>query len=200
MDGFAVGIAYGINRIKIPLVSWIIIAGASVCAVTVSMICGQGLSAVLPESTSSLIGALILCGVGMFFFIKALKDWISKQINAHDELLTVNVKPLGIIIKILKQPSSADLDSSGEISPREAVFLGLALALDSLGAGAGAAMAGFNILVTAICVGVLQYVLINAGLFFASSTKSKYFSRFSSVIPGIIFFTIGIYKIINIGG
>ena len=195
-DGFMVGVAYGIKKIRVPMLSLAVIALASASAVTVSMVCGQGLAAFFSESVSSSIGALLLITIGVFFLGRAVREGLSQVNGNSDELLTLKVRPLGIIIKILKEPSSADLDSSGEISPRESFFLGLALALDALGAGVGVAMAGFNIPLTALCVGGLKLVLINLGFMIAATISNKYVKNVSSVLPGIIFILIGIGRFI----
>lgn len=196
-DGFAVGIAYGINRIRIPIFSLIVIASASALAVTISMICGKGLLMVIPDSISSGIGASILILIGIYFLLRAGKDKIRNiETNENEPLATLNLNSLGIIIQILKKSSTADLDHSGEISTKEAFFLGLALALDALGAGVGVAMAGFNIFITAISVGVLKFLLVNSGIYLGSIIKSGYIKATSTIIPGIIFIAIGIFELI----
>jgi putative sporulation protein YtaF len=196
-DGFAAGVAYGINKIKIPMVSLIVIASASAFAVTVSMICGKGLLMIIPDYLSSSIGAFILIAIGLYFLLRAGQDKIKKiEVNGDEPLATLNLNSLGIIIQILKKPSTADFDHSGEISTKEAFFLGLALALDALGAGIGIAMAGFDILFTAISVGLLKFILINGGIFMGSIVKNGYIKTTSSVIPGIIFIAIGIFELI----
>jgi len=196
-DGFAVGVAYGINKIKIPIGSLVVIAFASAFAVTVSMMCGKGLSFIFPDSLSSRIGALILFVIGIYFLMQACKDKIkSLEVNGKQPLVTLNLNSLGIIIQILKKPSTADFDCSGEISAKEAFFLGFALALDALGAGVGVAMAGFNILLTAVSVGVLKFILVNSGIYMGSIIKNGYLKTTSSVIPGIIFIIIGIFEFI----
>ena len=42
-DGFVVGLSYGLNKIRIPVLSLVVIAFASCLAVTASMLVGQGL-------------------------------------------------------------------------------------------------------------------------------------------------------------
>jgi putative sporulation protein YtaF len=59
-----------------------------------------------------------------------------------------------LVIQILKEPHTADMDMSGTISGLEACLLGVSLAVDSLGAGVAVAMLGFEIAVTALFVGV----------------------------------------------
>lgn len=196
-DGFLVGVAYGVKKIKIPLISLLVIALASTTAVTVSMLCGKGLASVLSPEFASRTGALLLVIIGIYFLLQACGEKINNLGNDNDEpLISIKVKPLGIIVQILKEPSSADMDCSGEISLREAFFLGLALALDALGAGLGAAMAGFSILLTAICVGVLKFILLNGGIYLGKFMGSQRWICFSTLLPGIILVTIGLVELI----
>lgn len=196
-DGFLVGVAYGVKKIKIPLISLLVIALASTTAVTVSMLCGKGLASVLSPEFASRTGAILLLIIGMYFILQACGEKINNLGNDNNEpIITIKVKPLGIIVQILKQPSSADMDCSGEISLHEAFFLGLALALDALGAGLGAAMAGFNILLTAICVGVLKFILLNSGIYLGRLMGNQRWLCLSSLLPGIILVTIGLVELI----
>jgi putative sporulation protein YtaF len=196
-DGFLAGIAYGVKKIKIPMVSLLVISLASTTAVTVSMLCGQGLAAILDPHIASQLGAVLLVIIGIYFLLQACGEKINALDNDYDKpLLTIKVNTLGIIVQILKKPATADMDCSGEISPREAFFLGLALALDALGAGFGAAMAGFSILLTAICVGVLKFILINSGISLGRVIRNQRWLSITSVLPGLILVTIGIVQLI----
>ncbi len=196
-DGFMVGIAYGMKRIHIPVLSLIVIALASSLAVTISMICGKGLATLIPEAWTSTIGSLILIVIGVYFLLGAFKGKIESLATDEEKpLVSLNIRSLGIIVQILKEPASADFDSSGVISTKEAFFLGLALALDALGAGIGLAMSGFNILLTALTVGMLKFILVNSGLFLGSVMTNSRLKMVSTLIPGLIFIAIGLLKYI----
>lgn len=195
-DGFAVGMAYGISRIKIPLLSLIVIALASALGVSISMLCGVGLTGILSPHITSLVGAIIILCIGGYFLLNTCREKInSLEKDEHEPLLAINVKPLGIIIQILKQPSRADFDCSGEISAKEAFFLGLALAMDAMGAGIGMAMTGSNILYTAVSVGVLKFILVNGGIILGSKINTGGLKLLVSLIPGFIFITIGVIEL-----
>ncbi len=192
-DGFMVGLAYGIKKIKIPILSLIVIALASASAVTVAMVCGKGLSLLLDPRLASKAGAIMIIAVGIFFFMQFCREKISHIACSEDDpLVSLNIKPLGIIIHILKEPSSADFDCSGEISLKEAFFLGIALAMDAFGAGIGLAMAGFDILLTAICVGMLKFILVNSGLMLGRVINGQRLQSYTSLVTGIILVLIGI--------
>ncbi|MEN6459790.1 MAG: sporulation membrane protein YtaF [Syntrophomonas sp.] len=196
MDGFTAGIAYGCRKIHLPLASSLVITLASLSAVSVSMLCGKGLSAVLPAGMAIKLGAFLLIGLGFYNFMQACRERINKLPFSEEEpLLTLSIKTLGIIVQILKEPASADFDLSGEIGLREAFFLGLALALDAFGAGIGLAMTGLNILYTALSVGVVQLVLVNAGIYLGRFLRAERYQRIAAVAPGFILIGIGIFKL-----
>lgn len=194
-DGFIAGLAYGIKKIRIPFLSLIVIASASALAVSCSMLLGQGIAAILPHETAKRLGAILLILMGTFFLIKALCDRLDNLPASEDEpLVTLNLKSLGIVIKILKEPAAADLDASGEISQKEAFFLGLALAVDAMGAGIGIAMAGYNILFTALSVGVLKFILVNGGIGLGKRMRNEGIRSIASFVPGLVFLLIGIME------
>ena len=49
----------------------------------------------------------------------------------NEKIYSFFIELLGITIKIIKNPTSSDLDSSHSIDSKEALFLGFALSLDS---------------------------------------------------------------------
>lgn len=194
-DGFVTGVAYGVKKIKIPLAPLLVIALSSTAAVTVSMMFGTGLAAFLPSDWTSRVGALLLIGIGLYFLLDAFRATIScLEANPEKPLFSFSIKTLGIIVCILKEPSSADFDSSGVISIREAAFLGLALALDALGAGIGIAMAGLNILFTALCVGVLKFILVSSGMWIGRNCTGNRMKLVAGFISGLILVLLGLME------
>lgn len=194
-DGFAAGVAYGIKRIRIPVIPLLVIAVSSAAAVSVSMVLGTGLAAILDPRWASYTGACLLIAIGCYFLMGAFRETISNlQIDPQEPLLSFNIKTLGIIVHILKEPSKADFDSSGEISVREAAFLGLALALDALGAGVGFALTGMNILFTALCVGMLKFILVYSGMWIGQCCKGSRVTGAAALLSGFILVVIGLME------
>lgn len=196
-DGFMVGMAYGIRKIKMPPISILLIAVASASAVTIAMLFGKGLACFLNPGTAANLGAITIIAIGGFFLLQSFRNRLDDiDDNGETPILSLNVKPLGIIIQILKEPSSADFDRSGEIGIKEAVFLGLALAMDAFGAGIGIAMAGYNILFTAVCVGVLKFILVGTGLLLGRKVENEHWQHLSSVLTGLILLALGISELL----
>lgn len=196
-DGFMVGMAYGVRKIRMPIISLLIICIASASAVTVAMLFGKGLTCFLSPGAASRLGAITVGAIGVFFLLQSFRQKLGAvESNGEDPILSLSVKPLGIIIQILKEPSSADFDRSGEIGLREAFFLGLALAMDAFGAGIGIAMAGYNILFTAISVGMLKFILVSSGLQLGKKVENERWQYLSSVLTGLILLVLGISELI----
>jgi len=196
-DGFIVGMTYGVRKIRMPISSLLIICIASASAVTVAMLFGKGLTCLLSPSAATHLGAITIIAIGVFFLLQSLRQKLGNvEVDGEDPILSLNVKPLGIIIQILKEPSSADFDRSGEIGLREAFFLGLALAMDAFGAGIGIAMAGYNILFTAISVGMLKFILVSSGLILGKKVENERWQYLSSVLTGLILMILGISELI----
>ncbi len=196
-DGFVVGVAYGVRQIKIPIISLLVVSLASALAVSFSMFCGKGLALFLSQDAAALIGSALIIIIGLYFMLQAGKERIGSIDCSEDvPLLTLEIKTLGIIIHILKEPSSADFDASGEISLKEAFFLGIALAMDALGAGLGMAMAGCKIFFTALCVGVLKFILVNSGILLGRVLKSETLKNYSSLAAGLILIIIGVCELV----
>ena len=195
-DGFMVGIAYGVKKIRMPIVAMAIIFLASSLAVTIAMTLGKGLASFFNPIVAAHVGAIVLVLIGIYYLLQAGLQRACNNTNAEDALLSLSVRPLGIIVQILKEPASADFDASGEISPQEAFFLGMALAMDAFAAGIGLAMTGFNILLTAIAVGMLQFILINIGLTVGRIMENERLKNISSLLAGIILLVLGTCKLI----
>ncbi|MGE5422635.1 MAG: sporulation membrane protein YtaF [Ignavibacteriales bacterium] len=195
-DGFGVGMAYGIKRIRIPLSSLLVICLASMTAVSLSMLVGHGIAVYFDPVIASRIGAVALIAVGLWFISDV---WRSREENEDSKenqaIATLRIKPLGIIIQILREPSRADFDASGAISYREALFLGIALALDALGAGMGASLAGFKIITTVLMVGACKFILVSLGLWLGSKLEGDFVRKYSTLVSGLILCLLGLHGI-----
>jgi len=207
LDGFGVGMTYGVRKIKIPVSSVAIISVCSGLIILLSMMVGVAITRWIPPQGASAIGAVILIGIGMWALIQFIRSGERDERDAGGRegaeagtaadapVLKMELKIFGFIIQILRTPSAADMDRSGTISAGEAFLLGTALSLDAFGAGIGAALVGFPPMLTAILIAA------SSGLFLWSGTKfGLWASRWRwvkqlSMLPGIILITMGIFKL-----
>jgi putative sporulation protein YtaF len=138
LDSFGAGVAYGARQIKVPVSSLCIISLISMAAISISMLGGQILLSVLPVSLGRQFGGLLLIAIGFWVLYQTRRSErretekkAGREENSAGRTIKIHIRPLGLVIQILKEPVRADLDSSGVISPGEAFILGIALAMDA---------------------------------------------------------------------
>ncbi|MGU3470668.1 MntP/YtaF family protein [Paenibacillus sp. D51F] len=220
VDGFGVGVTYGLRRIRIPMLSVLIITGCSGIVILLAMKVGAWLSGFVSPEGAKLIGAAILVLIGSYTLVqqfrrgkedKAKPDVSSARDNPDPAampgvgsneaplppaaVLTFEIKKLGLVIQILKTPQAADMDSSGSISAGEALLLGSALSLDAFGAGLGAAMVGLVPWVTACCIMLASGLFLVGGLRFGFRFSGVNRMKALSFLPGVLLLLIGFGKL-----
>ncbi len=65
------------------------------------------------------MGGSILIVLGLWMIIQFI---LKRDDNEEKFLMNVEIRPLGIVIQILRKPTMADFDRSGTITGMEAVF------------------------------------------------------------------------------
>lgn len=213
LDGFSVGVMYGLRKIRIPLVSVAIISLCSGCIIYLSMQIGVLVSRFVDPLYAKAAGGLILIGIGIW----AVYQVLSKKKDEDDapagqsseaeakaeetpvasakEVLYIELKRLGLVIQILRKPSIADIDRSGNISASEAVLLGVALSLDAFGAGIGAALIGFAPLLTSAVIALASGTFLATGLRIGYKYSDLSWIQRLSVFPGFVLIIMGIMKL-----
>ncbi|MDA8441473.1 MAG: sporulation membrane protein YtaF [Peptococcaceae bacterium] len=205
LDGLGVGLAYGCRKIKIPLSSLMTIAICSMLAMALSMFAGHGIASIAKGIHTSSIGAVILMLVGLWQLSQAylhrsqmdeaVPAFSSNTLALHEDVLfKISLKPIGLVIQVLRTPAVADMDGSGAINFREALLLGLALNLDACGAGFGAAMAGFSLGVIPM-VALCQVVMVALGRSLSAKFIPLSISQRFAFLPGLVLVTIGLFKL-----
>jgi len=196
MDSFSVGFTYGLRKMALPWKSALIIACCSALSMFTAVAMGKLASAWLPGWVAEMAGGLILILLGAWVLYQFFRP--SKESQAGNEERTIvnyEIRSLGLVIKILKKPLSADFDLSGTITGIEAILLGLALSLDSFGAGIGAAMIGLPPVVLSLAAAVMS-----SGFVYAGIKCGAYFSKWRwcekiAFLPGMLLIVIGIWKL-----
>lgn len=187
VDGFGVGITYGMRNIRLSLPALLIIMIASGTIVSLSMTIGHLIRTVVTPEITSLFGSAILILLGIIVLTINLKATFNWRF--------LKKKPLEKVTAILSHPQKADKDKSGIISAGEAVVLGIALAMDAFGAGFAAAILGHPVLLTSISIGIMSAAFLyggsKLGLLLA---KSKAMEKFT-FLPPILLIGIGTFNI-----
>ena len=155
------------------------------------MLIGQFLAQIISVHVVKILGAALLIGLGAFSLIKGLLEVFQ---SGEAPILELNINSLGIVIQVLKEPGAVDADRSGVVTGREALLLGAALAIDSFGAGIGAALLGLPIGLTSLCVGVCAFAFLSAGGFLGQRLGAVKSYQRLALLPGIILIAIGVSR------
>ncbi|MDX8046684.1 sporulation membrane protein YtaF [Gracilibacillus sp. S3-1-1] len=183
IDSFLVAFTYGLRGINLPIKELAKISVTVGLFFAISMLAGTILTSFISVRATEIVGGLILALVGSFILLSLLHE---------------KKKKTPLLINILKKPASADIDKSGQINGVEPYLIGIALSLDSFGAGIGVYMLGASPVWTPL------YVIVMTALFLISGVYAgKYFANIKalkkmSFIPGFMLIIIGIWKIISV--
>lgn len=195
LDSCSVGLTYGLRKVRIPAKSIIVISLCSAAVMILSMGIGHLIAQIFSPALATKIGGAVLVGIGAWVLYQFFQE--DKKEEALVEETTVwnlEIRSLGIVIQILRKPTMADFDKSGIISGIEALMLGLALSLDSFGAGIGASLLGFSPVVLAILVAVMSSTFLTLGMKVGMWFSGVSWLQRLTFLPGILLIIIGIWK------
>lgn len=199
IDSFGIGITYGLRNTKISILPKILLFIISVFFTTFSIFLGNLLTDILPKNYVKLIGSILLFFIGLWIIYQAIKKDNKNTIlstNKEPKIYSFIIKFLGITIKIVRDPKSSDLDNSKTIDWKEAIFLGIALSIDSIGVGIGGSIIGVNSFLFPILVASFQLIFLSLG----KNISVKIFKLYKlpeniwSIISGILLIIIAIFK------
>ncbi|MBO8435069.1 MAG: manganese efflux pump, partial [Tyzzerella sp.] len=166
IDALGIGISYGVREIKIPLISKAIISLQSFLIMTISLFLGNIIFDLIPSYLGKYIGVIILFGMGIFMIVQ---PYLPKKEKVY-RIKTFSLKYAGLTIKIIKSPPVCDFNLSKTIEPFEALYLGIALSIDSLGVVFGSSAVGITILLPLLAV-VFQIILLSIGILWGKKVK-----------------------------
>jgi len=188
LDGFAAGLAYGLRRIQMPFLSLMIICLTSGIAISISLGLGFAAAQVMAPEAAQVIGGILLIFLGVWILNQALRRITRRP-------LCIRIPPFGMVIQVLFEPLDADMDQSGAICSREALILGIALALDAFAAGFAIALSGLHSIFVPLFVTVGLFLLINLGILLGQRT-SDVLSEKVNLLPGCLLIMLGMFRLI----
>ena len=207
IDSLGIGITYGIKNTKITFLAKIVLFIVAFTISIISIWFGNIIKYILPDFLVSYLGCTILILMGLFMCFQSLKrnnhDTKSilknetKTLTSEPKVYSFFIKFLGITIKIIKNPNYSDLDSSNTIDYKEALFLGLALSLDSFCIGIGFGMLNISSLIFPLLISCFQLLFLSIGNYFGRKLYkfSKLPDNVWSLISGFLLISIGFMKI-----
>lgn len=191
LDNMAIGLAYGVKKISVPLKSNLAIALFSGLATFASSLLGNLLTNYIPNYLGNVIGGSIVSIMGIYTIGSYLHSNLKiKRVQESNNLYIDSIRA------VMNDPSIADRDYSGDISLKESVILGIALALNCLGTGFGAGMAGVNIFILTAVVIVFSLFTISFGALIGKRYAAQLLGDKATIISGLLLVAVGIYQIL----
>lgn len=207
IDSLGIGITYGIKNTKISYMAKIVLFLISFSISILSVWFGDILKNVFSDFATKLIGNLILVGMGIFVCFQAIrkdKKNVTQKVSPSEPIYENNEKIysffidfLGITIKIIKNPTSSDLDSSNSIDSKEAFFLGFALSLDCFCIGAFGSIIGISPFLFPLFISIFQLVFLSVGNMLGKKLHRSHLpDNIWSVISGVLLVLIGVVRFV----
>lgn len=202
IDSLGIGITYGLRNTKISKIANIILFTMSIIITSLSVIIGNKITNIFPEYISNFVGAMFLICMGIWVIYEALKN--KEEINNYQllnndpKIYRIFIEFLGITIQIIRDPISSDLDNSKKIDWKEALYLGIALSIDSICVGICSSILGYTSMLFPIFVASFQLVFLSIGRLFGKkiASASNIPENIWSVLSGVLLICIGISRFI----
>lgn len=173
IDTFVASVAYGTDRIKIPFYSNIVINLVCSLFLGISLTLGGLLKDFLSPSTASILSFLLLLSLGFFrLFESFFKTYVQNFSNAGAPL-TFKAFDFKFVLEIYANETKADYDKSKTLTLKEAIYLAVALSLDSLAVGFGSSLVSINYLQVLI----LSFIVGTCCLFIGVHIGKKFIEK-----------------------
>lgn len=191
LDGFGVGMSYGMRRIHVPLAALGIIMLCSGLIVYLSMTIGNVMKSFITPALTDNIGGIILLLIGVYCLYNVIRSRQDTSFAAPSEDVTWDH-----FKTVMREPQQADLDKSGSISKAEALLLGFALAIDAFGAGLGAAMLGYSPVITAFSIALMSGLFVLCGVRLGIFLAAKRWMQQLALLPPFLLILLGILNML----
>ncbi len=163
MDAFVSSFAYGTNKIKIPFKSVAVIAIVCSSFLAASIFLASFLNSFISEEITRILAFSILFLLGLAkFFDSTIKLYIKRH-NQLNKELKFSVFNLQFMLNVYANPEQADINASKTLSPKEAVYLAIALSVDGLAVGFGAGLVAVNHLLVILFAFVADTIALTLG-------------------------------------
>lgn len=194
IDSFGIGITYGIRNTSISRSSKLILFLMSFAFASTSVILGDFLFKIFPDSIVKTISSLLLVFMGFLIIYESYNKSIKKRQFPKERKIFLNF--LGITIQIIKNPISSDINNSKIIEKNEALYLSLALSLDSICVGLSSSSFGISSLFFPILVPLFQFIFLNTGIFLGKKIllSNSISLKFCNLLSGILLILIASFR------
>ena len=162
IDTFVASMAYGTDRIKIPFLSNIIINFVCSLFLSLSIAIGFVFKEFLSPEVASTISFIFLISLGILRLFESVFKTYALKFSNIGAPLTFKIFDFKFILEIYANETKADYDKSKILSSKEAIYLAIALSIDSLAVGFSSSLVTINyyqIILLSFIVGVCSLFL-----------------------------------------
>ncbi|MDO5516738.1 MAG: sporulation membrane protein YtaF [Clostridium sp.] len=196
IDSFVASIAYGTSKIKIPLLSAIIINLVCTSTLALSLFLGSVVKDFLPGRVPIILGFVLLMAIGIYrLFEFIFKSCISKHSNS-DTPLTFKLFDFKFVLQVYADEIKADFDKSKYLNSKESFYLALALSLDSLAVGFGSSLCSINYVQTLVLCFIIGLLCVLTGVFIGRKFAEKMHLELSW-LSGVLLIILAVLRVIK---
>lgn len=191
MDNIVVGLSLGMKKIKVGMVSNLLIASILSIITILSMGTGKMFYTFMSTTIANIIGGVFLILIGLYALWKSILDGKQKNIDAEPSRCGMKN-----YLDILDAPEKADLDKSGTINARESFSLAVVLSFNNLGLGIGVGITGLNVFITVVFAFVFSLLFLSMGCYLGRHYLSKVLGKYASIMAALLIILLGLYETI----
>ncbi|TCK98491.1 putative sporulation protein YtaF [Natranaerovirga hydrolytica] len=195
LDSLAVGISYGIKKIKISIISLFVILLLSSFSLMMSWLMGNLILSFVPMNGVKYLSSILLILLGLIYLIQAVVDLYYPSREEKIAIKQFQIKIFNIVIDIIREPSVSDIDHSGTIEIKEAFYIGTALAIDSLAIGFALSLYDFNIFLFLLCANLINFFLLHLGQWIGRMTSLFISEERLKIVSSCIIILLGIIRL-----
>lgn len=195
LDAFVVSLAYGTNKIKIPFLSVVILNTICSIFLGVAILLGSQIRKIFPQCITSILSFAILFILGVYYLLESIiKSYLKAKLR-NNEKVKIKLFDFWFIIDIYVDGTKADLNDSKILDYKEALYLAVALSLDSLAVGFGSSLGGINFVQAIFLSLLIGMASIKIGLGLGKRFAEKINLDLSWLI-GVLLMILGVLKLV----
>lgn len=195
LDAFVASVAYGTNRIKIPFLSISIISTICSGLLAVSLFLGSIVRNIIPGKIAISISFVILLLLGVYYLFEGLIKTYIKKNPSSNKRIKLRLLNLHLILDIYLDETKADFDDSKNLNSKEALYLAVALSIDSLAVGFANSLGDIDYIFTILLSFLAGIISVVSGLFIGRRLVNT-IKVDLSWLSGVILIALAILKLV----
>ena len=173
IDSLVASIAYGTNKIKIPLTSAFVISFICSLFLGASIFLGSLIKNIMPNNICNYLSFFILFFIGIYhLFGSIFKSFLQKRISI-DKPYKFKLFDMNFILQVYADETKADFDKSNTLSLKESIYLAIALSFDSLAIGFGSSLAMNNYISVVFLSFIIGFLFVILGVLIGRKLVEK---------------------------